>query len=96
MVCVTRDTQGSFWAKLQELFSGPKKIEAVLVGLENSGKSTFCNFLQLVWRVWKQDGGGEQRQRQRQREREKTDSEQSPPYRPTPLPFSEDCSSLEW
>eukprot|EP00455_Lapot_gusevi_P017189 TRINITY_DN19103_c0_g1_i1.p1 TRINITY_DN19103_c0_g1~~TRINITY_DN19103_c0_g1_i1.p1 ORF type:complete len:178 (+),score=43.56 TRINITY_DN19103_c0_g1_i1:56-589(+) len=37
---------GAFFAKLRDLFFS-KKLEVVLVGLENSGKTTFCNFLQL-------------------------------------------------
>jgi len=35
---------GSFLAKLKALFFS-KKLEIVLVGLENSGKTTFCNHL---------------------------------------------------
>lgn len=35
---------GGLMAKLRQLFFS-KKLEVVLVGLENSGKTTFCNYL---------------------------------------------------
>ena len=38
---------GSLFTRLSDWFAGPKKLEAVLVGLENSGKSTFCNYIQM-------------------------------------------------
>lgn len=37
---------GSFWSRLRDLFFS-KKLECVLVGLENSGKSTFCTYLEM-------------------------------------------------
>lgn len=37
---------GGLFAKLRALFFS-KNLEVVLVGLENSGKTTFCNFLAL-------------------------------------------------
>merc|ERR1711871_1124774 len=37
---------GGLLAKLKEAFFA-KRLEIVLVGLENSGKTTFCNFLSM-------------------------------------------------
>ena len=37
---------GVLWSSLSSLFFS-KKLEVVLVGLQNSGKSTFCNCLEL-------------------------------------------------
>jgi len=37
---------GSFFSSLRDLFYS-KKLDIVLVGLENSGKTTFCNYLSL-------------------------------------------------
>ena len=37
---------GSFFSSILNLFFS-KKIECVLIGLENAGKSTFCTYLEL-------------------------------------------------
>eukprot|EP00758_Cryptobia_borreli_P002363 Tbor_TRINITY_DN2977_c0_g1::TRINITY_DN2977_c0_g1_i1::g.1045::m.1045/K07955/ARL8; ADP-ribosylation factor-like protein 8 len=38
---------GNFLTKITELFSGKKKLEMCLVGLENSGKTTLLNVLSV-------------------------------------------------
>jgi Arf/Sar family protein len=38
---------GAFVAKLRDLFSGGRKLEMCLVGLENSGKTTLLNVLSV-------------------------------------------------